>query len=182
MKKVAVYLAEGFEEIEALTTVDILRRAEIEVNLVAVGEKLEVVGAHNITVIADTLIEDIDHDIYDMIVLPGGMPGTTNLDLSEILKKQIIDFNFKNKYIGAICAAPLIIGKMGFFKAREATCYPGVESHLIGATYRDDIDVIVDGNFITSRGPSTAIPFALKLVELLKGEKLRAKLATDLLI
>ena len=182
MTKVALYLAEGFEEIEALTTVDILRRGEIEVDLVAVGGKIEVVGAHNITVKADILIEDLNYEIYNMMVLPGGMPGTTNLDSSEILKKQIINFDLENKYIGAICAAPLIIGKMGFLEDRVATCYPGVESNLLGATYKDNLDVIVDGNFITSRGPGTAIFFALKLVELLKGKKISDNLALGLLV
>ncbi|MCS5421111.1 MULTISPECIES: DJ-1 family glyoxalase III [Psychrilyobacter] len=182
MKKAAVYLAEGFEEIEALTTADILRRAEIEVDLVAVGGNLQVAGAHNIKVIADILIEEISHENYDMMVLPGGMPGTLNLDSSKILKKQIIDFDLESKYIGAICAAPLIIGKMGFLEDRQATCYPGVESQLFGAAYRDDLDVIVDGNFITSRGPGTAMAFGLKLVELLKGKEISENLASDLLV
>ena len=182
MKKVVLYLAEGFEEIEALATADILRRAEVEVDLVAVGGKIEVSGAHNITVIADTLIEDISHENYDMMILPGGMPGTLNLDSSKMLKKQIIDFDLESKYIGAICAAPLVIGKMGFLEDRQATCYPGVETQLFGATYRDDLDVVVDGNFITSKGPGTAISFALKLVELLKGEEISKKLASDLLV
>ena len=182
MKKVILYLAKGFEEIEALTTVDILRRAEIEVNLVAVGGKIEVTGAHNITVVADTRIEDLDHEVYDMMVLPGGMPGTLNLDSSEILKKQIIDFDLENKYIGAICAAPLVIGKMGFLENRIATCYPGVESHLFGAIYRANLDVALDGNFITSRGVGTAISFALKLVEILMGKKVSKDLAASILV
>ncbi|UUV17740.1 DJ-1/PfpI family protein [Fusobacteria bacterium ZRK30] len=182
MKKVVLYLAEGFEEIEALTTADILRRAGIEVDLVAVGSKKEVSGAHKIRVVADTLIEDLSHEKYDMMILPGGMPGTLNLDSSKILKKQIIDFDLESKFIGAICAAPLVIGKMGFLEDRQATCYPGVESQLFGATYREDLDVVVDGNFITSRGPGTAIPFALKLVELLKGEEISKNLASDLLV
>jgi len=182
MIRAALYLAEGFEEIEALTTADILRRAEIEVDLVAVGGNLQVTGAHNIKIVADTLIEEMSHEGYDMMILPGGMPGTLNLDSSEILKKQIRDFNLEDKYIGAICAAPLVIGKMGFLEDKEATCYPGVESDLFGAVYRGDLDVVVDGNFITSRGPGTAIPFALKLVELLKGEKISKNLASHLLV
>jgi 4-methyl-5(b-hydroxyethyl)-thiazole monophosphate biosynthesis len=182
MKKVAVYLAEGFEEIEALTTVDILRRGDIEVDLVAVGENLQVRGAHNIKVVADILIKDISHEVYKMMVLPGGMPGTLNLDSSDTLKKQIIDFDLEKKYIGAICAAPLVIGKMGFLEDRQATCYPGNQSHLFKAIYRDDLDVIVDGNFITSRGPGTAISFGLKLVELLRGEEVSKKLAIGLLV
>ena len=181
MKRVALYLATGFEEIEAFTTVDILRRADVQVDLIALGTNLEVVGAHGIKVIADILIEGITQGGYDMMVLPGGVPGTTNLDQSEILKKQIIDFNSKGKYIGAICAAPLIIGKMGFLENREATCYPGVETDLLGAIYKE-LAVVVDGNFITSRGVGTAIEFALKLVELLKGKKLSQSLASGLLV
>jgi 4-methyl-5(b-hydroxyethyl)-thiazole monophosphate biosynthesis len=182
MAKAAIYLAEGFEEIEALTTVDILRRGDIEVDLVALGGNLQVAGAHNIKVIADILIEKIDHEVYNMMILPGGMPGTLNLDSSDILKKQIIDFDLEEKFIAAICAAPLVIGKMGFLENRQATCYPGVESNLFKAIYRDDLDVVVDGNFITSRGPGTAISFGLKLVELLKGEKIRKDLAIGLLV
>lgn len=182
MVKVAVYLATGFEEIEALATVDILRRAEIEVDLVALGGNRHVVGAHRIEVITDTLIEEINHMDYDMMVLPGGMPGTLNLDLSEILKKQIIDFDLDNKYIAAICAGPMVIGKMGFLEGKQVTCYPGIESNLFGSIYKDNLDVVVDKNFITSRGPGTAIAFALKLVELLKGKKTRDDLALDLLV
>jgi len=182
MKKVALYLAKGFEEIEALVTADVLRRADIEVDLVAVEGELKVIGAHNITVIADILIGQVSHEKYDMMILPGGMPGTLNLDSSKVLKRQIIDFDLEGKYIGAICAAPLVIGKMGFLEDRQATCYPGVESQLFGAIYRGDLDVVVDGNFITSRGPGTAILFALKLVELLKGKEIKENLASDLLV
>jgi len=182
MVKAAIYLAEGFEEIEALTTADILRRADIKVDLVALGGNLQVTGAHNIKVIADILIEEIILETYNIMILPGGMPGTVNLDSSNILKKQIIDFDLEEKYIAAICAAPLVIGKMGFLENREATCYPGVESQLFKAIYRDDLDVIVDGNFITSRGPGTAISFGLKLIELLKGKELSKDLALELLV
>ena len=127
MKKVALYLATGFEEIEALATVDILRRAGIEVDMISIEKTLEVVGAHDIKVMADTLIEKIAPSDYQMIVLPGGMPGTINLDNSSLLKEHITYFSKNKGYIAAICAAPMIIGKMGLLKDRIATCYPSVE-------------------------------------------------------
>jgi 4-methyl-5(b-hydroxyethyl)-thiazole monophosphate biosynthesis len=182
MKKVALYLAEGFEEIEALATVDILRRAEVEVDLVSITDKLEIIGSHGIKVMTNLHIDDVKFKKYHMIVLPGGMPGTINLDSSDILKEQIIEFKKKDKYIGAICAAPMILGKMGLLDGKNATCYPGVEENLLGATYRPDIDVVVDGKIITSRGAGTAMKFALKLVELLKGEDVSKKLEKSLLV
>ncbi len=182
MKKVALYLATGFEEIEALATIDILRRGEIKVDIISIGDTLEVVGSHNIKVLADKLIENIKLSDYKMMVLPGGMPGTLNLDNSDILKEHIMYFNQNNKYIGAICAAPMIIGKLGLLNNRVATCYPGVEEHLLGATYRKDLDVVVDGNFITSRGAGTAMKFALKLVELLVDSEVSEKLGRSLLV
>jgi len=182
MKKVALYLATGFEEIEALATVDILRRGDIEVDVVSIEETLEVVGSHKIKVFADKLIKDINLEDYQMIVLPGGMPGTLNLNDSEILKTQILEFYKDKKYIGAICAAPMILGKMKLLVGKEATCYPGVEDNLEGATYRSDLDVIVAENIITSRGAGTAMKFGLKLVELLKGKEVSDKLTKSLLV
>ncbi|RUA09933.1 MAG: DJ-1 family protein [Fusobacteria bacterium] len=182
MKKVALYLATGFEEIEALATVDILRRGDIEVDVVSIEETLEVVGSHKIKVFADKLIKDINLEDYQMIVLPGGMPGTLNLNDSEILKTQILEFYKNKKYIGAICAAPMILGKMKLLVGKEATCYPGVEDNLEGAIYRSDLDVIVAENIITSRGAGTAMKFGLKLVELLEGKEVSDKLTKSLLV
>jgi len=182
MKKVALYLATGFEEIEALATVDILRRGDIEVDVVSIEETLEIVGSHKIKVFADKLIKDINLEDYQMIVLPGGMPGTLNLNDSEILKTQILEFYKNKKYIGAICAAPMILGKMKLLVGKEATCYPGVEDNLEGAIYRSDLDVIVAENIITSRGAGTAMKFGLKLVELLEGKEVSDKLTKSLLV
>jgi 4-methyl-5(b-hydroxyethyl)-thiazole monophosphate biosynthesis len=182
MKKVALYLATGFEEIEALATVDILRRGGIEVHIISINDTLEVVGAHNIQVTADKLITTIKPNDYQMLILPGGMPGTINLDNSDLLKEHILNFNENKKFIGAICAAPMIIGKLGLLQGREATCYPGVEEHLLGGTYRKDLDVVTDGHFITSRGVGTAMKFGLKLVNILVGKDTSDKLKKSLLV
>ena len=182
MKKVALYLAEGFEEIEALATVDILRRAEIDVDIVSIDNELDVVGSHGIKVMANLKIDNLKLKKYAMMILPGGMPGTINLDSSHMLKEQILEFKSKDKYICAICAAPMILGKMGLLDGKMATCYPGVEEHLLGATYRPDMSVVVDGKIVTSRGAGTAMKFALKLVEILKGSELSKKLEESLLV
>lgn len=180
MSRVALHLAEGFEEIEALTVVDILRRAEIEVEVVSIQKELSVTGAHGIKVEADKLFEEIDYDKIDMIVLPGGMPGTTNLDNHQELKKKVIEFDIDEKWIGAICAAPSILGKMAMLEERDATCYPGFEKFLLGAKLSEE-KVVMDKNIITSRGPATAMEFGLKIVEVLKSKDLADQLAKGLL-
>ena len=168
MAKTAIFLADGFEEIEALTVVDLLRRAGIEITMVSIMGKRSVEGSHNITVMADELLEDLDFDSYDMLILPGGMPGTTNLDNCEPLKAKIREFNDKGKLLSAICAAPTVFGGMGILKGKKATCYPGREGDLTGADVQTT-DVVKDGNFITSRGMGTAIPFGLAIIEAFQG-------------
>lgn len=164
--KVCVHLANGFEEIEAITVIDVLRRAKISVDVISVTGKLDVVGAHNIIVYCDELINNIDYDNCDMIVLPGGMPGTLNLQNHQGLIKVIRDFNDNKKWIAAICAAPKILGNMGILNGIEATCYPGFEEELEGAIISKQ-SVVQQDHIITSRGPGTALEFSLKLVELL---------------
>lgn len=166
MKKVAVLLADGFEEIEALTAVDLLRRASIYVNTVSITEDYVVHGAHGINVQTEDLFEEVNFVGYDMIVLPGGMPGTTHLDEHAGVHRVINDFAESGKYVAAICAAPSILGGMGLLKGRRATCYPSFESKLSGAVI-GKTPVVQDGNIITSRGMGTAIDFALKLVEVM---------------
>lgn len=170
MKHISVFLADGFEEIEGLTVVDILRRAGLHVDTVSISGRLEIMGSHHIEVKADALFEDMDFEDVDMLVLPGGMPGTLNLQnhagLSALLRRQ----NEKENYIAAICAAPSILGGLGFLEGRRACCYPSFESKLSGAKVERNA-VSVDGHIITSRGMGTAIPFALKLTELLCGEE-----------
>ena len=171
MKKVAVMLADGFEEIEALATVDILRRAEIECDLVGI-DKQEINGAHKIIVKADKVISEDIKD-YDMIVLPGGMPGATNLANNKLLINTLKEFDKdENKYIAAICASPaVVLSKAEIEKDRYITAYPGdmFENMLKESNYVEEL-VVVDENMITSRGPATAMLFAYKLVDLLKGE------------
>ena len=170
MSNVYVFLATGFEEVEALTPVDLLRRGGMDVKLVSVtGEKI-VKGARNINVQADLLFDEIDKEWADLLVLPGGMPGTTNLKNFEPLTELIIEFNEKEKRIAAICAAPTIFGGLGILEGKKATCYPGMEDMLIGANVSFD-SVVTDGNITTSRGVGTAIDFALELLKLLSGSK-----------
>ena len=166
MKKAAVFLAEGFEEIEALTVVDILRRAKVKCDMVSL-DKLEVNGGHNILVKADKVLSDEIKD-YDLIVLPGGMPGTTNLQNDSKLIELIKYFDENKKLIGAICAAPIVLGTAEIIEGRNITSYPGFEDELKGCNYIDNEVVVVDNNIITSRGPATAIEFSYKLLEALE--------------
>ncbi len=176
MKKIAIPLATGFEETEAITVIDILRRANLDVTTISIGETLVVDGAHGIKVNADKLFGEIDFDKMDMIVLPGGMPGTINLDNHIELKKRVIEFDLDEKWIGAICAAPSIIGKLGLLEDKEATCYPSFEDKLFNAKISEKTTVVAD-NIITSRGLGTAIEFALTIVENLVSKENAEKLA-----
>lgn len=172
MKKAAVLLAEGFEEIEALTAVDLLRRARIYVDTISISDDYMVSGAHGINVQTEDLFDEVDFDEFDMIVLPGGMPGTTNLEAHAGVRKVVQEFCENEKYVGAICAAPSILGNMGLLKGKRAICYPTFEDKLDGAVLVK-APVVQDGNIITSRGMGTAIDFGLKLVEVLS-DKLKA--------
>lgn len=160
------FLAQGFEEIEAVTVIDVLRRAELEVVTVGVGDNL-IRGSHGIIVATDTQDNMIElNDGVDMIFLPGGMPGTLNLEKSPYVQKAI-DFCIENdKYVAAICAAPSILGHRGDLKGKKACCYPGFEGQLEGAEVTEDA-VTADGKIITSRGPATAMQLGLKLAEIL---------------
>lgn len=169
-KRAYVFLAEGFEEVEALTPIDLLRRAGVEVTTVSVTGEKAVCGSHQIPVVADTLFEDVKFDDADLLVLPGGMPGTLNLKAHQELA-ELLEASYENKtYIAAICAAPMVFGGLGFLKGRKASIYPGMEDELIGAEVTYD-SVSVDGHVITSRGVGTAIPFALELIALLCGRE-----------
>jgi 4-methyl-5(b-hydroxyethyl)-thiazole monophosphate biosynthesis len=177
---VYVHLAEGFEEVEAVTTVDLLRRAGIETETVSVTGHLPVTGSHCIKVVADILFEDAVYGECQMIVLPGGMPGAVNLDKHEGLREKIYSFNNQGKWLAAICAAPLVLGHAGVLKGKKATCYPGFEKELEGAEVMTD-RVVKDKNVVTSRGPATAIDFALALIETLKDKEASDKIAAGLL-
>ena len=170
---VYIFLAEGFEEIEALTPADILRRAGVEVALAGIGG-LEITGAHGIRVSCDVTSADAAAAAesaagVQMIILPGGMPGADNLFASDDVRRAIEGAKESGAFIGAICAAPYILGKLGLLRGRMATCYPGFEDGLEGAEVYD-CDVIRDGEIITARAMGAAVDFALELTEALCGE------------
>lgn len=169
-----LFLADGFEEIEALATVDVLRRAGIEIKTVRIGENLsssenkEVKGANEISVIADLNEEEfiniLKNGNLDGLILPGGMPGTANLNNSDLVLKSIRYCQENNKLIAAICAAPMILGEMRLLENKEAVCYPGFEKNLHGATISKN-SVCVQDNIITAKGPGVALEFGMKIVE-----------------
>ena len=168
---VYLFLANGFEEIEALCPLDLLRRAGVEVITVGIGSEV-IRGSHGITVHAD--IPDIMYRDAspDMIILPGGMPGAKNLDESKTVDVAIKTANKKGAYIAAICAAPFVLGKRGLLDGKDATCFPGFEDELCGASIITDRGVVVDGNMITARGMGVAQKFGLTLVSLLCGDEI----------
>ncbi len=168
------FLADGFEEIEALCPLDLCRRAGIEAKTVSITEKKEVTGSHGITVKADLTAENRLSD-FDMIVLPGGMPGSTNLDESPLVE-GCINYALKNdRYIAAICAAPMILGKRGLLSGKEAICYPGFEKHLEGATISEN-SVVQSGKIVTAAGMGVSHDFGLKIVEIFCGKEAADKL------
>lgn len=176
MSSIAIFLAKGFEEIEALTVVDLCRRAGINV-IVASAEKERIVeGSHGILVCADVLFEEVDFNSLDMLVLPGGMPGTRNLEAHPGLMDQVDAFYKAGKYVAAICAAPTILGHRGILKGRKACCYPGMEEELAGAEVIYD-QVAVSGHVITSRGMGCAIPFGLAIISVFCGKDAAGELA-----
>ena len=173
------FLAEGFEETEAIAPIDILKRCGKEVVTVGVGGG-EITGAHGITVVADITDSDmILTDKVEMIVLPGGMPGTLNLEKNEAVQAAIRYCADNDKYIGAICAAPSIIGKLGLLDGKKATCFPGFEQFLTGAEFTGD-PVNIDGKIITARGAGVAVDFGLALAETLCGEAKADKIKRSL--
>lgn len=176
MSKGAVFFGTGFEEIEALTVVDILRRAGIETLMVSVMDQRHVEGSHGIMVEMEMLAREVDYEELDVIVLPGGMPGTKNLEACEVLMEQVDAFAAQGKLVAAICAAPSILGHRGILKGKKACSYPGFESHLEGAQVLQQ-PAVTDGNIITGRGMGAAIPFGLAILEKLQGKEAARKMA-----
>lgn len=166
---VYVFLADGFEECEALAPVDILRRGGLDVKTVGVTGDT-VTGAHGIPVVCDISADDAEITKYDSVLLPGGMPGTTNLLKSEIVKSIVLRAAELNCIIGAICAAPMILGELGLLKGKKATCFPGFEEKLAGA-FTCEMPVVKDGNIITSRGAGTAYDFGFELLSAITNDK-----------
>lgn len=180
MSKVLIPIAAGFEEIEALTVVDILRRSKIEVVMGGL-QNGAVVGAHNISVIPDSTIDDIKAADFDMIILPGGQPGTDNLNADPRIHALLHEFNADNKLIGAICAAPIVLAAAGLLKDKTVTCYPTYRNTLTGAIYEDK-PVVCDGNIITSKGPGTAISFGLEIASRLAGREVADNVSKAMLV
>ena len=177
--KVVVPLAEGFEEIEFSTIIDILRRAEIDVTVAGLKEGI-INGAHGVRVTPDTSLDKIKADDFDVIILPGGNPGFVNLGKSEKVLKLVREMYDRNKYVTAICGAPSVLAKAGVIQGKRATIFPGMEDTLTGAQYSDE-RVVIEGKIITSQGPGTAMEFAIKLVEVLEGKTKADAVATKVL-
>lgn len=180
MNKAYIFLADGFEEIEGLTVVDILRRAGIEIRMISIMGRKQITGSHGIVVEADEVFENADLEDGTLLILPGGMPGTRYLgahkELGELLQKAAVS----GRQVAAICAAPSVLGGLGLLKGRKATCYPGFEDQLTGAEVSME-PVVVSGNVTTSRGMGTAIPFALTLVAGIQGQEAADQLGKSII-
>lgn len=182
MKKlVHLFLATGFEEVEALATVDLLRRANLEVLTVSISKEPAVVGAHHVTVIADTTIDKLPEELPDALVLPGGLPGAQNLHDCAPLMQRIRKQLDNQRLVAAICASPaFILGEEGLLKGKNATCYPGCEAKMKDATVMGDM-VTQDGNIITGKGPAASFAFALTIIRQLMGEAVQNEVAQGFL-
>lgn len=179
MSKVYLFLADGFETVEALAPVDVMRRAGIEVTTVSIMGRKEVVSAQNVTVIADTLYNYVCFDDADALVLPGGGTGTDNLSAHQPLRSQLVAAHAKGTLVAAICAAPMVFGRIGILEGRKATCYPGCEGDLFGAEYTA-ASVEEDGNIITGCGPGVSFDFGFAIVERLCGDEVVATLRSQM--
>ncbi len=179
-KKVLIPLASGFEEIEAVSIVDILRRAEIEVVIGYLEKSNLILGANGITIQGDKEVKNIDINTIDMVILPGGLEGTKALTNNEIIQNILKHMNKQNKLIGAICAAPLALYKAGVLNGNY-TCYPSVEQEIKKDGYQNNLMVVEDGNILTSQGPATAICFGLSIVKRLLGEEKYTTVKNNLL-
>lgn len=180
MAKVYVFLANGFEDVEALIPVDVLRRGGVEVVTVSVVEGTQMVEtAHKVQIVADAKFDDCDFSDADLLMLPGGMPGASNLNAHEGVRQALLKQHATGKRVAAICAAPLVLGGLGILRNRRATCYPGFEQTLEGATYTGDL-CTVDGNVTTGEGPAAAFPFAYSLLAQLVDEQTAQQIATGM--
>lgn len=176
MSKAIVFLADGFEECEGLIVVDILRRAGIDTVTASVMNRLDILSSHKIKISADVLAEDADYDSADIVILPGGMPGTTYLGENRTVLERCLSFS-KDRKVAAICAAPTVLASLGILDGRKATCYPSCEKDMNGAILTHD-KVTVSGNIITGQALGAAIPFALEIVRQLKGDAASQKVAS----
>ena len=179
MAKIIIPISNGFEEIEAITIIDVCRRADIEVTIAGV-EDLEITGAHGIKIISDTTIDNISSNDFDMIVLPGGLPNAFTLAENEKVQSLLKEFKEKKRKIGAICAAPYALHKAGVLN-ENFTCYPSFEEKIKLDGYHPNDSVVIDNNVITSRGPATAMSFALEIVNILCDEDIYTNVKNGLL-
>ena len=166
---VYLFLADGFEELEAIAPVDVLRRGGVEIKTVSVTDSLTVTGSHGITITADITANEVDLESAEGVILPGGIPGTPNLKASEKVWEALEKVNAKGGLVAAICAAPSVLGAFGYLKGRRATCYPGFEGELEGAEYVKEF-AVTDGNIITGCGAGGAYQFAFEVLKYFKGE------------
>lgn len=180
MAKVLVIISTGFEEIEATSIIDILRRAKVDVTIATINDILTT-GANQITIKADTTLDEIDYSTFDMVVLPGGGQNTENLANSSLVKETLKKFKDDGKYVSAICAAPYALHEAGVLNEKY-TCYPSFEKKIDSATYLKEEIVVIDDKVITSQGPATAMQFTLELVKTLKGEELYTQIKNGLLV
>lgn len=181
MKQAFVFLATRFEEIEALGTVDILRRGGIRVTTVSIMGDLKVMGAHNIPVIADYVFEDVDFSNTDALILPGGIPGSNHLNTCTRLKELILEKHKEDKILAAICAGPMVLGGLGLLKGRKACCFPYFEPTMTGAIPTDN-GVEQDGNIITCKGPGFVFDFGLTILKSLRDEEIADEVSAALLV
>ncbi|MEA4937774.1 MAG: DJ-1 family glyoxalase III [Paludibacter sp.] len=181
MQRIFIFLADGFEEIEALAPVDVFRRAGMDVTTISINNDLYVRGAHDITIKADACFSDMDFNSEFLIFLPGGMPGAANLDNHVGLKKLIENQVDKGREIAAICAAPFVLGKMGLLKNKEAICYPGYE-HLLKDARISSSAIVKSDNIFTAKGPGVAVAFALKIIENISGSKVAEQIAKAMIV
>lgn len=177
--KALILLAQGFEELEAVTLIDVLRRGGIEVISAGITEG-PVESARKVKILPDTVLNRVSAADFDLIALPGGQPGTTNLQKNSGVLSLLKEFKSQNKWIAALCAAPMVLSAAGLLKGIRFTCYPGCEGAISEGIY-EPAAVIEDGKILTSKGPATAMPFALALIEKLAGKKAAEKVGQDLL-
>ncbi|MBC8617999.1 DJ-1/PfpI family protein [Parabacteroides faecis] len=181
MKEAFIFLATGFEEIEALGTADILRRGGVRTTTVSIDGNMRVMGAHNIPVIADYVFEDADYSTADALILPGGIPGSNHLNTCTRLKELVMEKYKEDKILAAICAGPMVLGGLGLLKGRKATCFPYFEPTMIGAIPTEN-GVEQDGNIITCKGPGFVFDFGLTILRELRDEEIAQEVAAALLV
>ncbi|HZJ58604.1 MAG TPA: DJ-1 family glyoxalase III [Clostridia bacterium] len=180
--KVIVFLADGFEEVEALTVVDYLRRVDISVETISITREREVMGAHDIPVLADKTIDEVgDAELYDGVIIPGGLPGATNLRDNPMVIETVKGVYENGKLAAAICAGPIVLERAGIIEGRRVTSYPGFKDQLPGSIYVEQ-GVVRDGNIITARGPALAVYFAIEIAEYFLGEKKAEELQRAILL